>query len=109
MLKKLYYDMRVGQTVVFPVISMVNFIIISHSLTSLGMIPSYLYVPLFISAMATALVVIGHFFRKTQQSTEFELIYEKNTEMIKTLDAILSQDPQKIKERMDYHKRIIGN
>lgn len=107
-IKRLYYDLRQGQSVIFPIVSLVNFIIISYSLTNItNLIPFRFYIPIVVITMIVSLIVIGNVFRKKQQSTDFALSYEQNTELVRTLDAILSQDKDKINERIVYHKKIL--
>lgn len=115
--KRRFLDMRQGQNIIFPLISMTNFIIIASSLTTiLELIPLWLFIILFVGLIISALVVIGYFFRKIQQPTDFKLFYEKNTEEANTnkliLQALLSltpkQDPlyEEIQERIDYLIKI---
>ena len=103
--KRIYFDMRMGQSVVFPIIAMVNFIIISYSLTSIGdVLPMRFYVPTVIASLVCVLILIGNVFRHRQQSTDYELAYERNYEMLRDIHALLSQDPDEIAAR----KKKIG-
>lgn len=106
--KKIYFDMRIGQSVVFPVLAMINFIIISYSLTDISkMVSMEIYIPAVIAGMALVLIAIGGVFRRKQQSTDFTVAYENNPEFIKDMDALMSGDPSKIKARQDYHHDVL--
>ena len=107
-IKRIYFDMRMGQSVVFPVLAMINFIIISYSLTDIASImPMEMYVPIVISALILLLIAIGGIFRRKQQSTDYTVAYENNPEFIKDMNAMLSGDPKLIKERLDRHQEIL--
>lgn len=107
-IKKIYFDMRMGQAVIFPIISMINFIIISYSLTDIGsMISMQIYMPTVIITMVIVLIVIGSMFRKKQQATDISVVYENNVEFIKDMDALMSGDKTKINARQEYHKKVL--
>lgn len=107
-IKRLYFDLRMGQAVIFPIIAMVNFMIISYSLTTVDeFIPIHFYIPIVISLLLVALVVVGNTFRHRQQSTDFTLTYENNVELIKTLNAIMSGNQFDIQNRIKYHNDIL--
>lgn len=100
--------MRLGQGVVFPIISMINFIIISYSLTSVGdVMPLEYYIPIVVSVLVLSLVAIGNMFRHRQMGTDHTMVYENNPEMVKTLLALLSQEKDAVDERITYHKSVL--
>jgi general stress protein CsbA len=100
--------MRIGQSVFFPVMGMINFIIISYSLTDISKYVSMeYYVPIVIIGLVTGLIGIGSMFRKKQQSTDFTISYENNPEFIRDMDALMSGDPSKIKARQEYHHKVL--
>ena len=59
MLKQLYHKIRLGQSVIFPVLSMINFLIISYSLTTIkDVIPIYIYIPIFAIILISILIML---------------------------------------------------
>lgn len=107
-IKRIYFDMRTGQTVFFPVMGMINFIIISYSLTEIGeILPIEYYIPIVVIVLVLSLIAIGSIFRKNQHSTDTTMIYENNPEFIRDMEALMSGDPSKIKARQDYHREVL--
>lgn len=99
MIKELYHKMRLGQSVVFPVISMINFIIISYSLTMIkDIIPIHFYIPIFAIALISILMVIGNIFHNKQQSTDFNMNFKKQTHLIKSIRLMLESQSKKTSE-----------
>jgi len=106
--KKIYFDMRIGQSVFFPIMAMINFIIISYSLTDISnIVPMEYYVPIVISTLVISLILIGSVFRKRQHATDVTIAYENNPEFIRDMEALMSGDPDKIKARQDYHNEVL--
>ena len=90
MIKEIYHKIRLGQAVIFPVIAMVNFIIISYSLTTIkDVIPIYVYIPIFAAVLITMLMIIGGIFHNKQQSTDFNMNFRKQTSLIKSIRLML--------------------
>ncbi len=118
-LRRKYADMRFGQGIVFPIISMINFLIISINLTTiLKIFLLWLFIIMFIFLISFALIFIGYLFRKFQLPIDFKLGYERSIEGAKTdriiLDGILtiidkssSVYPELMKRR-NYLKQIEG-
>ncbi|MGH1521105.1 MAG: hypothetical protein ACRBB2_01855 [Nitrosopumilus sp.] len=99
MIKELYHKVRLGQSVVFPVISMINFIIISYSLTMIkDIIPIHFYIPIFAVALISILMVIGSIFHNKQQSTDFNMNFRKQTNLIKSIRLMLESQLKKTPE-----------
>jgi hypothetical protein len=98
-IKELYHKIRLGQTVVFPIISMVNFIIISYSLTMIkDIIPIQVYIPIFAVALISVLMIIGSIFHNKQQSTDFNMNFRKQTYLIKSIRLMLESQTNKTAE-----------
>ena len=99
MIKEIYHKIRLGQSVVFPVISMINFIIISYSLTMIkDIIPIHFYIPIFAVALISILMVIGSIFHNKQQSTDFNMNFRKQTHLIKSIRLMLESQLKKTPE-----------
>ena len=112
--------MRVGQAFVFPVLSIINFVIISYSLTPIGgWLKFELYVPLMLVVVLLALLAIGKFMRVKQQTTDLRLVYEQDKENAKNQIIILKalqrsyvqHDPMYVElgKRITYHEEILKN
>lgn len=111
-IKKIYHDLRIGQSVIFPVLAMVNFVIISYSLTPIAdVIPIYLYMPLVIISVIMLLIVVGNQFRHKQQPTDFTLAYEKNIPFVRFALVMLKSQPitPETLEMIKYHEDILSN
>ena len=107
MIKELYHKMRLGQSVVFPVISMTNFIIISYSLTMIkDVIPIHFYIPIFAVALISILMVIGSVFHNKQQSTDFNMNFRKQTHLIKSIRLLLESQLKKTPETETWIKEL---
>lgn len=118
-IKQIYYDMRLGQVVLFPVLSLVNFVIISYSLTEIGQkIPIEIYIPAMILCVIVTMIILGKQFRKRQQSTDLTTLYQNDIEMRKDMLVLfealkrsyLTSDPmyKDIEERIAYQRKCIG-
>ncbi len=107
MIKELYHKIRLGQAVVFPVISMINFIIISYSLTTIkDVIPIYLYIPIFSIVLISMLMMIGGIFHNKQQSTDFNMNFRKQTHLIKSIRLMLESQSNKTSETETWIKEL---
>ena len=107
MIKELYHKMRLGQAVIFPVIAMVNFIIISYSLTSIkDVLPIHFYIPIFAVALVSLLVVVGSIFHSKQQSTDFNMNFRKQTNLIKSIRLMLESQSNKTPETETWIKEL---
>lgn len=107
MIKELYHKIRLGQAVVFPVISMINFIIISYSLTTIkDVIPIYLYIPIFSIVLISMLMMIGSIFHNKQQSTDFNMNFRKQTHLIKSIRLMLESQSNKTPETETWIKEL---
>jgi hypothetical protein len=106
-IKELYHKIRLGQAVVFPVISMVNFIIISYSLTTIkDIIPIHFYIPIFAVVLISMLMVIGSVFHNKQQSTDFNMNFRKQTHLIKSIRLMLESQLNKTPETETWVKEL---
>ena len=106
-IKELYHKIRLGQAVVFPVISMVNFIIISYSLTTIKeVIPIHFYIPIFAVALISILMIIGSIFHNKQQSTDFNMNFRKQTHLIKSIRLMLESQTNKTAETENWVKEL---
>ncbi len=107
MIKELYHKMRLGQSVVFPVLSMINFIIISYSLTTIkDVIPIHFYIPIFTVVLISMLMVIGSIFHNKQQSTDFNMNFRKQTHLIKSIRLMLESQLNKTPETETWIKEL---
>jgi hypothetical protein len=106
-IKELYHKMRLGQAVVFPVLSMINFIIISYSLTTIkDVIPIHFYIPIFAVVLISMLMVIGSIFHNKQQSTDFNMNFRKQTHLIKSIRLMLESQLNKTPETETWIKEL---
>ncbi len=106
-IKELYHKMRLGQAVVFPVLSMINFIIISYSLTTIkDVIPIHFYIPIFAIVLISMLMVIGSIFHNKQQSTDFNMNFRKQTHLIKSIRLMLESQLNKTPETETWIKEL---
>ena len=106
-IKELYHKIRLGQSVVFPVLSMINFIIISYSLTTIkDIIPIHFYIPIFALALISMLVVIVGIFHSKQQSTDFNMNFRKQTHLIKSIRLMLESQLNKTPETETWIKEL---
>ena len=107
MFKEIYHKIRLGQSVVFPIISMINFIIISYSLTMIkDVIPIYFYVPIFSIVLISMLMMIGSIFHNKQQSTDFNMNFRKQTFLIKSIRMMLETQLNKTSETETWIKEL---
>ena len=107
MIKELYHKLRLGQSVVFPVLSMINFIIISYSLTTIkDVIPIHFYIPIFAVVLISMLMVIGSIFHNKQQSTDFNMNFKKQTHLIKSIRLMLESQSNKTPETETWIKEL---
>ena len=107
MIKELYHKIRLGQAVVFPVLSMINFIIISYSLTTIkDIIPIHFYIPIFAVVLISMLMVIGSVFHNKQQSTDFNMNFRKQTHLIKSIRLMLESQLNKTPETETWIKEL---
>ncbi len=107
MIKELYHKIRLGQSVVFPVISMINFIIITYSLTTIkDVIPIHFYIPIFAVVLISMLMVIGSIFHNKQQSTDFNMNFSRQTNLIKSIRLMLESQSNKTSETETWIKEL---
>ena len=106
-IKEFYHKIRLGQSVVFPVLSMINFIIISYSLTTIkDVIPIHFYIPIFAVVLISMLMVIGSIFHNKQQSTDFNMNFRKQTHLIKSIRLMLESQLNKTPETETWIKEL---
>ncbi len=109
--KRRYFELRAGITVISPVISASTLIGVAY-LYIRDFLPIWIFVPLFVSFMVVVATVIGFKFRGIQLQTDEDMKYEKQRELNKTLYEImkaLSDDAprdQYFLDRMEFVKRI---
>jgi hypothetical protein len=117
MIKRRYYDMRVGGVTVAPFIQLSNFLMLSY-LTINELIPIWVFAPLFVVSILLTFTLIGNKFRKIQTSTDFNMQYEKATENARTdyimmlgikemIDSSGGYYPNGFIERIEYLKKIM--
>jgi 2-polyprenyl-3-methyl-5-hydroxy-6-metoxy-1,4-benzoquinol methylase len=84
-LKKRYLDLRQGYGQFGFLLGIVNFIILTHSLTSIGeTIPMWLFAIIVVSIMLFCLSIIGAMFRKKQMSTDIDQAFFRSVESCRT-------------------------
>lgn len=117
MLKRRYYDLRLGGAMVSPMIQMANFtmivfIYIRHEL------PIEIFAPLFMIVGLISLSYIGVKYRAIQASTDYNMLFEKQTQQNKVLYQIMLSQFQVLEsqsiipskdfiKQLDYLKSII--
>lgn len=100
--KRRYADSRVGYALLAPLLAFSNFILLVYNFTALSFIPFELFVVLAITFGAITLAFVGRLFRKKQQSTDFDLAFERSRQGAKVLRILLeSQDGIPSKEMLD--------
>ncbi len=110
-IKRRYYDMRLGGTQVSPIIQMANFAMISF-LYIREFLPIEIFAPLFMISGFIALAYIGVRYRKHQATTDWDMIFEKQTQQSKILYQIMlaleKNQPQGIEfyNQLEYVKRV---
>ena len=109
-LKRRYYDMRLGGTQVSPIIQMANFVAITF-LYIRHLIPIEIFAPIFIGLGFIALSYIGVRFRKHQASTDYDMLFEKQTQQARILYQIMKKlsndgDDEEFKTQLHYLKGI---
>ncbi len=99
-LKVIYHNFRVGQVAIYGIITMVNFVIITHTLTIVKyIIPLSVWVPLIMLAVIITSIIVGKHFKKIQLGTDTNELFRHSPELLKTLRLILEgQEPTKQKE-----------
>lgn len=80
--------MRLGGTQVSPLIQMANFTMISFLWIN-HLIPIEIFAPLFIGLGFVTLSYVGVRFRKHQASTDYDMLFEKQTQQAKILYEIM--------------------
>ena len=113
-IKKFYMDMRLGSGVATPIFSYSSFVLIAYNFTGLKEIPFPVFVAGFTAALITGFIIIGSIFRNHQMSTDQDLIYYQQKELIRTqritLEAITKhpdiETTQQVTERIEYLKRL---
>jgi len=81
-IKRRYYDMRLGGTQVSPIIQMANFTMITFMWIN-HLIPVEVFAPMFIGLGFIALSYVGVRFRAHQASTDYDMLFEKQTQQAK--------------------------
>jgi len=108
--------MRLGGAMVSPFIQMANFTMISFLWIN-NIIPIEIFAPIFVILGVSTLSYIGVRFRKHQASTDYNLLFEKQSQQAKVFYHImLSQKllmekqgvipSEKFTEQLDFVKRI---
>ena len=112
-IKRRYFDLRMGNTTIAPILQLSNFLMLSY-LTISNVIPFYVFVPLFIIGVLASMTIVGSKFRSHQMPTDINMSYEKATEagktmylLMKAIDDIKKQD-EEFQTRMEYVRKI-GN
>lgn len=113
-IKRHYTDMRYGSGVSVPVFSYSSFILIAYNFTGLQQIPFAIFAPLFTAGLITLFIITGKVFRVKQLSTDQDLLYAQQKELIRTqritLEAIVKhpdlETTQAVLERIEYLKKL---
>lgn len=100
-LKIIYHNFRVGQVAIYGIMTMINFVIISHTLTIVKYhIPLSVWVPLVMVGVIIISIFIGKHFKKIQLGTDTNELFRHSPELLYTLRLILEgQEPNIIKEK----------
>ncbi len=116
--KKRFLELRLGLPLIAPLLAFSNFVLIAYNFTDLKLLPFPIFTILFAVGVIIILILVGHYFRKIQQPTDFKLMYERNLEFVKTILVILevlktskplSTKPElkvRLDERIEYHRKI---
>jgi len=97
-LKIIYHNFRVGQVAIYGILTMINFVIISHTLTVVKYyIPLSVYVPMILIAVVLLAIMTGKYFKKIQLGTDSNEVFRHSPELVRTLRLILEgqeENPQ---------------
>lgn len=113
-IKKFYTDMRYGAAVATPVFSYSSFVLIAYNFTGLNTIPFPIFAVSFTAGLIVLFIIVGAVFRTKQLSTDQDLLYMQQKELIRTqritLEAIATNlgilAGSEITERIEYLKRL---
>ena len=110
-IKRRYYDLRLGGTMISPVIQMANFSMISF-LYVREYLPIELFGPLFMISGFILLAYIGVKFRRHQASTDYDMLFAKQTQQAKIFYSIMKaikerETDENFDKQMSYLKEII--
>ncbi len=120
-IKRRYYDLRQGWTILAPLFAYSNFVLIIYNFTELKDFLSQEYFIIFFTIGAgIILLVMGKTFRKKQLSTDLNLAYERSTQYAKTeriqlevtkkiLEKLDEPISQELNDRIEYLQRIENN
>jgi len=86
--KRRYTEARFGISVLAPILSVSNFIMLVFMSINQS-IPLVVLAPLMFVALLGLVTIVGNKFRNIQLSTDSDIMYEKQTAFNKTLYAIL--------------------
>ena len=108
--KRRYYDMRLGGTQVSPIIQMANFGMITFMWIN-HIIPIEIFLPIMMVLGFIAFSYIGVRFRAHQASTDYNMLFEKQTHQAKALYEIMKaldhgDQSRSFYNELDYLKRI---
>ena len=107
-IKRRYFELRAGITVISPAISASTLIGVAYLYIS-EVLPIWIFIPMFVAFMITVSTIIGFKFRGIQLSTDEDMKYEKQKELNKTLYLImksLDDHTPEFQKRMSEVKRI---
>jgi hypothetical protein len=110
-LKRRYFELRAGITVISPAISASTLIGVAYLYIE-DILPIYFFIPMFLTFMIIVATVIGFKFRGIQLQTDEDMKYEKQRELNKTLYLImksLDNHTPEFKERMEWVRKISEN
>lgn len=106
-LREQYTKFRFGMGIVFPIISMINFIIISFTLLNLeSVIKIEYYVPLVAISIVMSLLSVGQIFHKFQVETDQKLLFVKQKYMIKCFRLMLENQNSNNPETKKWIKEL---
>jgi len=115
--KRNYSDFRIGLPIIAPLLAISNFVLLAYNFTDLkDMMPIEIFGIIFATGFVSLMVLMGKVFRKKQQSTDFDLQFERARKhamiyriiLEAQLRSFLSTDKQaiEIQETIDYLKSI---
>lgn len=93
-IKRKYFYARQGWGVIAPVFGIANFMMLIH-LTVNGIIPIWIFAPIFIIILGISLTYTGKHFNKQQMQTDLNLSYRKASQACKT-DRVMFDEVEKI-------------
>jgi len=114
-IKKWYTDMRYGSAVATPIFSYSSFVLIAYNFTQASIIPFPIFAAGFTGGLIVMFITIGGVFRTKQLSTDQDLLYQQQKELIRTqritleaIQSLMNEGDKKteVLERIQYLKKL---